>query len=399
MAQQTTTTNTAAFNPDVYGTAHFPYQLFYGISNYGLSYTVHSLISSEDDSRKLLAKIKEDFDNRNNSQYMHEIALDATVEKELVLLSHAFNTSNLSIAVSAQELLGNIRQEKAFRQCFNSSSQKSQASYSYSSSAKPSYHDLAFLYYTLMHGQSTLGHHRTAEPGYVAAMREFRKNGIETPQVLLLGFSSIYSLENLAAMLYLVGFKQSEITAIDKMQQPIEEAKKYCGEQLYNSKINYQQVDINNTELIKKITQNHFDLVATHLFFTHFPSQQKAAVWQKAKELLKSGGEFVDEELIAPGKVDRDAFNDYFRTLAKEYYPSKQSDCQNKSEILRKISDLMFDFGSQGPFHPYYSLSEAYAHASQFGLQLNPQFLCTRNIFDTSGGLIDASMYAFRTKK
>ncbi|MBI5392924.1 class I SAM-dependent methyltransferase [Candidatus Woesearchaeota archaeon] len=374
------------FNKDLYAKAIFPMQLFDGI--FFRNGTVIREIDSAADFGLLMAQLVNQIESPQDIN-QRKLSLDTRLEKELVLLTHLIDTSK-TLYFGIQHNLANSRQERAYQQCLYSE----RKAHKKEIQSIP-YHVLAFLYYTLMHGQSTLGHYDTAERSYVSALRELRNQGISSPRVLLLGFSSIYSLENLAAMLHLVGFKQSNILAIDKMAHPLNAGKSYYGNKLFNSTITYIQQDILADQLEDRIAETQFDLIATHLFFTHFPDAQKKLVWKKISQLLSPNGIFADEEIFVNGRINRQAYNDYFRTLTNDYKP----DATDPSTLLN-ISDYLYQFGSAGPFNPYYSISYvSYDAQKEAGLRIQMPFLSTRNIWAAGGGVVTADMHAIHARK
>jgi len=358
------------FNPDGFKQKNtFPFKLHKGIFNYGFSYIVNSLIANEKSLQSLICSVKNHFDHRNDKSFINQIALGSNLEQELVLLTYTVPQNSLEIyANTIQDLLGNIRQERAYNAC--------QRKYDFEGNprSQPSYHDLAFLYYTLMHGQSSLGHFTNATT-YVEPLQKLKQNNVVNPRVLLLGFSSLYSLENLAAILYNVGFKQSTIMAFDKEKQPLYEANKYYGTKLFNSNIEYYQGNVFDVAFKSK-----FDFIATHLFFTHISEKQKLEVWMKVNSMLGDGGTFADEELFVPLDIDRN-------------YPSKEQ------AIKYNVSNLMYEFASQGPFNPYSHKSQILSHANSVGLQLRMPLLQYKNMYGSDNQIITAVMHSIIADK
>ena len=369
------------FNENLYDKLTFPHRLFAGI-NLQNGNRITTL-----KSEKELKSIMDQFNNQmfsEHSSFSTYLALDFQLEKELVLLTHTYEGCQNYVG-DIQRSLADFRQKRAYLQC-----QVSQQQVTAGKIPSIPYHHLAFLYYTLMHGQSSLGHYMTAQKSYVAPLQELKSEGITSPKVLLLGFSSIFSLENLAAMLHLVGFKQSTIVALDKSEHPLEAGTSYSGKKLFSSDIEYVQQDILADKLDSKIALNSFDFIATHLFFTHFQGAQKKYVWERISQLLSPQGIFADEEIVVNGRIDRQAYNNYFKTLAGDY---KHSD---NRFTRQSIEHFMYIFGSTGPFNPYNTTHNILNDAQ---MELNMPFLCSRNIWAAGGGIITADMHAIHAKK
>ena len=104
------------------------------------------------------------------------------------------------------------------------------------------------------------------------ASRFGRLKNRKNPKILLLGFSTVYSLENLAALIHLSNLDNPKIIDFDINKQPLSEANVYCGTKLYNVEIEYEQ---GNAILSEFFEADSFDLIATHLFLTHIPDESK----------------------------------------------------------------------------------------------------------------------------
>ncbi|GEM_PF-3942346 len=316
---------------------------------------------------------------RGNLPYVlqGDLRLGNADEQRLALLSHQEYTvidheRFLGKSETAIELLSKIRQYRAFHAAYASNR---------------TYHELARLYYALMSGASTLGH------PYDAA---YYKKAITTmgtkdaPSVLLLGFSTIYSLENLAALLHLNGVRNPRITAFDCSEEPLDEAQKYCGSELYGAAITYKKGDALDPA---NFNRDMFDLIATHLFFTHISHKDKKSLTGNIHQWLKHGAAFADEEIIVPGDIDRSRYARYYRTLAQEYSPS------DHSMARRQIADMMEQFGRHSRFFPYSSLDGLVHDFRAAGFQVDSQFLMHRSMLDSGEQVMSCPVYHVRATK
>ncbi len=307
-----------------------------------------------------------------------ELDLGSDIEQRLVMISHQkvkiFDNGmmNLGGSEEAIRLLSILRQYRAFHAAY---------------SGEKTYHQLARLYYALMSGRSTLGHPGDAD-GYKKVIETLGKK--ENPSVLLLGFSTIYSLENLAALMSLQGIKNPRITAFDFSQEPLVEAQKYCGSELYGSDILYKNGDALDPE---NFDRDNFDMIATHLFFTHIKHKDKRSLIENLHKWLKPGAVFVDEEIIVPGDIDRVRYAEYYRTLAEHHLLS------DHLVTRRQIADMMAQFGRHSRFFPYGSLDKLTREFRQSGLDIDTELITYRNMLDDGGDVMSCPVYNVRATK
>ena len=291
----------------------------------------------------------------NNPQFDGvSVAVSREVEQHLAYLSHAFTRYYVApqddIPARAQNMLASIRQKRSFLRA--------------SRLPEQSYHDAANLYYALVEGQSTLGYWKYAQE-YRSTLQDLRDAGKNKPKVLLLGFSTIYSLENLAALMELQGLDEGEITAFDRNLQPLEEAQEYCGNNLFGVKILYKQGDA----MALPFAEESFDLVASHLFFTHIPHSEKQSVLRDVYKVLKNGRIFVDDEILVPGTPDMFSYINYFRSLARGYVHASDNN------TLRKIAGFMEKFARHPCFFPYCDLWTVEKDFKSAGFSLEPRLV------------------------
>jgi ubiquinone/menaquinone biosynthesis C-methylase UbiE len=259
----------------------------------------------------------------------------SSLEQKIVLYSHLSSVPVISTIL--QEGLGKRRQEDAFLHCKD----------------KGSYHALANLYYALQGGENTLGH-PLSNGVYVDGIRNLREQGISNPKVLLLGFSSNYCIENLAAMFHLIGFKKSKIIAFDKSNEPLDHSKKTFGESLFSTKLEYKQ----GNALVLPFEEEEFDAVVTHFFFTHIKTEDRTQLLNGIYRVLKPQRKFLNQEILIPETVNMDQFASYFRTLATSYEPS------SNHSIRSQIGNFMHKFGSF-PVHAFTDKQQLKAEFSQ----------------------------------
>jgi len=295
-------------------------------------------------------------------------------EEKLVFYTH-WCASFLGRDILRKEL-SYERQIKAYQRCAEATAL----------GKNPSYHALANLYYSLKKGDKTLGNPNSSRH-YVQSFQQLKQTGGSSPHVLLLGFSTNYSLENLAAILHLVGFSDSQITALDLSEEPLSTARETVGNKLYSSQIEYVQADATRQ---LSFQPESFDSIVTHLFFTHIPHSLKRVVIANIERLLKPESDFVNQEIILPPDIDMDKLVSYFRNLAGSYHGPEH----HKTEI----SNWMQRFGS----HPILAfptrsvLREEFAFAN---LQLNIEREDTTNVYERGNQMVKLDTIDFIARK
>lgn len=295
-------------------------------------------------------------------------------DEKLVFYSH-WCESPLG-RVLLREELSHGRQSQAYQRCAEQEAL----------GKKPSYHALANLYYSLKKGDKTLGNSDSSRH-YVQSFQGLKGTGITSPHVLLLGFSTNYSLENLAAILHLVGFSESRITALDRSEEPLTVAREAFGNKLYSSSIEYVQADATRP---LSFHPESFDSIVTHLFFTHIPHPLKRAVIANIERLLKPERNFVDQEIILPSDIDMGKLVSYFRTLAGSYHGPEHHQVQ--------ISRWMHEFGS----HPILAFPTRSAWREDFSsahLQLSIEREDTTNVYEQGNVMVKLETIDFIARK
>ena len=316
----------------------------------------------------------------------HVSTLPFSIERKLTLLTHELEKKSRtwttddrhrahSIASLCNEKLAHIRQWRVFEKLEDKTD--------------PTYHDLANLYYALREGQSTLGYYDAENSGYAEAVQALAKRRLKRPRVLLLGFSTVYSLENIAAMMHLEEMEGAEIVAFDLETQPLEEAQEYCGGELYGIKVTYMQGDATQNVL----KPNSFDLAVTHLFFTHIPHDQKPAVIRETKKLLKKRGMFVDNELMIPGTMPKDSFVAFFRTLAEQYVHD------GTWSTRQRLGDLMVQFAKHDHFFPYEDIGQLRRDFAAEGFALDDRAIHAQPVYARGETIVYSTMYALQASK
>lgn len=248
--------------------------------------------------------------------------------RDLVLLTQQFSlfgTDHNDKVPTPQHILGNMRARAALS--------------AIGQNKDPDYHSLAYLYYALRFGEATLGSESNAET-LIKSLRILKGMNIHTPKVLVLGFSSIYALENLGALLYLVGFKNAEIIAIDLSEKPIFQAKQHFGQRVFGYKVRYEQANA----LDLPFEDETFDLVCTHLFMTHIEDAEKPKVYSESRRVLRPGMIFADEEIAVPPNIDREKYKWFYTVLANNYPDHLETE---------RVRQLMLKFGGWSTFFPY----------------------------------------------
>ncbi len=347
------------------GTDTFPVRLENAVVFNGRTY---EQLSSQDDLRRMASDVEVDFHRGRFQDFYKSVDL----QKELALLSHRFSSSQ---AEQVQSSLSLLRQQGALQMADGALV------------GKDAYHRAALVYYTLQRGASTLGY-----PGGTAifkrAITDLHDKLIENPRVLLLGFSTIYSLENLAAMLHVADVKNPTICAFDFNENPLEIAQKYCGNELYGVKIEYRQGNILHR---LGIDENIWDMVATHLFFTHIRSYDKSEVICKIQRGLKHGAHFVDEELCVNSNVKPNLLP-YFLSLVNSYKGEM-------SNARRDLMSCMQTFANHDHFYPFESDLdiEQYFRRERFHLDLVWQK--SAEILLNNGRVTNGKWYSLRAIK
>ncbi|MDD5593239.1 MAG: class I SAM-dependent methyltransferase, partial [Candidatus Margulisbacteria bacterium] len=189
------------------------------------------------------------------------------------------------------------------------------------------------------------------------ALRRLRTRAVSEPKILVLGFSSIYSLENIGAIISLVGFKNASIVALDLSSSPLEKAMAHFGQAVFGSPIEYVKGDA----LSLPFDSESFDLVATHLFMTHIADQHKGEVVAEAGRVLRPDREFIDEEIVVPPETDRERYKWFYATLA-DYFPGT-------AEQKTRAGKYMVELGSYSVFYPYVSKNSLTANFNRHGLE------------------------------
>ena len=311
-----------------------------------------------------------------------DITKTRNVEQHLAYLTHAprghnFEDSSVQ-SHTAAEALAKIRQKRAY---LTASQMRS-----------PGYHELANLYYALMIGRSTLGCYDDSRQlrlfrGVAGMLQE---QGRKHPRVLLLGFSTVYSLENLAALLDLNGLETADIMAFDKSSTPLRDAQLYCNEQLYDKTISYWQGEAQQLPF----PDDSFDLIATHLFFTHIPDGEKRQVIREVHRTLKTDGFFVDQELLVPAHFEKEEYVRAFRGIAGRYLHS-----DDNRYIKKTIASLMIQFASHHHFFPYHTMLdiERDFEAENFPAEL--QFAESRPIYTSNNCLVHWDAFNIKSQK
>ena len=217
------------------------------------------------------------------------------MERELVLLSHQF-ASDQPIMMMAQAALGTLRSIEAF---FVNRALHDEEVYfvnwvpRYSGAPFLNYHALAFFYYALQHGMNTLGA-PTRSQLLVDELRNLRKRGVVAPRIACVGFATCYSIENLAALIHLAGFRQGKIVAIDLAREPIVQTRQRYGNRFLSVEIEYARADAAALPLPDKCV----DLAVSHLLFLN--TLDRARILGEIRRSLVSGAHFVDEECSVP---------------------------------------------------------------------------------------------------
>lgn len=263
---------------------------------------------------------------------------------DLILAAHQFNSFGRSgdDTPTAQQLLTFFRAPGALATIENTE--------------KHDYHDLAFLYYALRFGDSTLGAGKNSKT-IALALQRLRAKAVSSPKILVLGFSSIYSLENIGAILSLVGFKSASIVALDISSSPLEKARAHFGDSVFGFPMEYVRGDA----LALPFDKDSFDLVATHLFMTHIADQKKGDVVAEARRVLRPDGEFVDEEIVVPPGTDRERYRWFYATLAEQF--------SGTSAQKVKVVNYMVEMGSYSVFYPYGSFESLAANFNGHGFE------------------------------
>ncbi|MFA4967360.1 MAG: methyltransferase domain-containing protein [Candidatus Margulisiibacteriota bacterium] len=264
---------------------------------------------------------------------------------DLILASHQFKSFGLcgtSGMPTAQQILTFFRAPGALAAIENKE--------------KHDYHDLAFLYNALRFGDSTLGAGKNSRT-IANALRRLKARAVSEPKILVLGFSSIYSLENIGAILSLVGFKNASLVALDISSSPLEKARTHFGQTIFGFPIEYVKGDA----LSLPFDSESFDLVATHLFMTHIADQHKDRVVAEAERVLKPGRELIDEEIVVPPETDRERYKWFYATLA-DYFPGT-------AEQKTRVEKYMVEIGSYPVFYPYVSKNSLAANFNRHGLE------------------------------
>jgi len=305
--------------------------------------------------------------------YLDEIVFSNEDEQRLAMINHKFYKSRNCYASNAISLLVAIRQYVSLKKI--------------NFSGNPSYHDLANLYYSLMTGNSTLANTRESKNYYSSAVSTLKNR--KNPKILLLGFSTVYSLENLAALIHLSNLDNPKIIAFDINKQPLSEANVYCGTKLYNVEIEYEQ---GNAILSEFFEADSFDLIATHLFLTHIPDESKIRLINNVHKWLKPNSKFVDDEIIVPGTIDRNKYAKYYRTLGRHYIPPLDH------SSMEKVANWMEKFGTYSIFFPYNDLDKLHRDFSKFS-SLRSDHLRTRNIYSESDSLLRCPVYNITATK
>ncbi|OGC03582.1 hypothetical protein A3H38_05280 [candidate division WOR-1 bacterium RIFCSPLOWO2_02_FULL_46_20] len=246
---------------------------------------------------------------------------------DLILTSHQFRSFGSGAQTpTAQQIISYFRARGALK--------AAEASYG------NDYHDLAYLYYVASFGVSTLGADKNSLT-IANALRNLKLRQIFAPIILVLGFSSIYSLENLGAILQLVGFKNAAIVALDISDSPIKKAQEHFGDSVFGFPIDYVKGDA----LDLHFADDTFNLVMTHLFLAHIDDRLKGKVFTEARRVLAAGGEFIDEEIVMPKRFDQDQYQSFYATLGDEFPGS--------SDDKYRVRQHMWRFGGHSIFYPY----------------------------------------------
>ncbi len=204
------------------------------------------------------------------------------------------------------------------------------------------YHDWALVYYAAIFGSAT---HGAGEHGNAlrVSLRRLLDRGIYRPKILILGFSSIYSIENIASIAHLVGFKGAEIFALDVEARPLKLAQEQFPISILDYPIKYIQEDGRSMTA----ADGTYDLVITHRLLTHLPDTEKGAIYKEAARVLRQGADFLDEEPFVNTSIDWDRYRrgDWVDWLLDEY--------KGPARFRNFIQTSLKSFAQYSVFYPY----------------------------------------------
>ncbi|MBI5399174.1 class I SAM-dependent methyltransferase [Candidatus Saganbacteria bacterium] len=196
-------------------------------------------------------------------------------------------------------------------------------------------------------------------------------------------FTTIYSLENLGAILSLVGFKNATIVALDISASPLEKARAHFGRTVFGFPVEYVQGDA----LALPFDNDSFDLVTTHLFMTHIADQRKNQVLAEAGRVLRRDREFIDEEIVVPPGTDLDKYKWFYATLADEF--------PGTPEQKAKVAQYMVELGAYSEFYPYGSEKSLVASMNSNGFEAHLGGLQEKRLYVN----VCASLYQINARK
>ena len=301
--------------------------------------------------------------------------------EELILISHQYDMpGGLFDPFGTHDILNKFRARDAYLKL--------------KEAVTPNYHDIAYLYYALMFGSSTLGG-KYNNKTIAEALRYVKNRQIYSPRILILGFASIYCLENIGALLYLVGFKNADIVGLDLSCAPIKQGRQYFGDRIFGYPIEYLQGD----GRALPFKDNVFDMIATNRLLHHLNEYGKYNLLKSIRRVLKPGAEFVDEEAIVEGEINLDDYYKSYRELAGNFGGS--------DEERAEVADYLENF-PRFPHRFFKSAVELRETLEQSGLRIDlswshdGQTFASINLIGSCvhfEGKIDYDFYQIRARK
>lgn len=205
------------------------------------------------------------------------------------------------------------------------------------------YHALAYLYVALTCGEDSVG---DFQQGVLLAtsLRALRSAGVQDPTILLVGFSTVYAIEHLCAIINLIGFRRATVVAMNIAPYPIRAAEAVAPHDLYGVRLRYLQQD---AAAIAGAFDS-FHMVVTHRLFGSLTGSMSSRVLKEVVRVLRPGGVLIGSEIVSSVSVQGDALVDGCASFADRYFGN---------EVHRDaLTELLREFGRQTPFNPFPTL-------------------------------------------
>lgn len=360
------------FLPNLFSAFRFPLSLS------GYQSPPFKDVKSSDELKEVLRRVSRETESYEETGWLGQgvieylLQYNPSIERDLILLAHQFPmygrypagnypaSSAILSKVRARRALGRVRRRE-------------------------SYHTLANLYYALKYGSGTMASDNHAW-NVTNALMAMKKRMVTRPRVLVLGFSTNFSIENVAAILRLVGFKTAEISAIDIAREPLQFARESYPKSIFGFPIRYRLADARALPF----ENQGFDLVVTHLLLTHLKHEDKQRVLQEIRTVLGPNAEFVDEEIVAQHGFNIARYRSFYRTLG-ENYPGSSAEKDH-------VGNLMVKLGSHPHFYPYERRADLETDLRSAGLEFDFPLIDERKAYEGRDTIIKFDRYQIRAQ-